>query len=42
MVFPGDGRGHTPVGATSNSNPPAAADIEAINTDAPEGDDVDQ
>lgn len=42
MVFPGDGGAHTPVGATSDSAPPAADDIEAIHTDAPEGDDVDQ
>jgi hypothetical protein len=41
MVFPGDGRSHTPVGSTSDSEPPAADDIEAINTNAPEGDDLD-
>jgi hypothetical protein len=42
MVFPGDGRSHTPVGATSDSQPPAADDVQAINTNAPEGDDLDQ
>ena len=36
MVFPGDGRMHTPVGATSNSEPHPAADIEAIGTNAPD------
>ena len=41
MVFPGDGDGHTPVGATSNSEPPAAADIQAINTNAPDRDNLD-
>jgi hypothetical protein len=41
MVFPGDGRAHTPVGATSDSAPPSADDIQAPQTDAPEGDDVD-
>src|SRR4051794_22093206 len=41
MVFPGDGTGHTPVGATSDSSPPAAADIEAINTNAPDRDNLD-
>src|SRR3712207_5730701 len=41
MVFPGDGRSHTPVGATSDSAPPAADDIEAINTNAPDRDNLD-
>src|SRR3712207_2116954 len=36
MTFPGDGRSHTPVGATSDSEPPAADDIEAINTNRSE------
>src|SRR3954452_9539884 len=36
MVFPGDGRAHTPVGATSNSEPHPADDIEAIGTNAPD------
>src|SRR4051812_10780301 len=36
MVFPGDGRTHTPVGATSNSEPHPAHDIEAIGTNAPD------
>src|SRR3954453_5958266 len=38
MVFPGDGLSHTPVGATSTSEPNSADDIQAINTDAPERD----
>src|SRR3954453_14940373 len=38
MVFPGDGRGHTPVGATSTSEPHPAADIEAGDANAPEAD----
>src|SRR3954465_5319726 len=42
MVFPGDGRAHTPVGATSDSAPPAADDIEAINVDAPDRDNLDE
>jgi hypothetical protein len=42
MVFPGDGRSHTPVGAVSDSEPPAADDIQAINTNAPDGDDLDE
>src|SRR4051794_4838249 len=42
MVFPGDGRSHTPVGATSDSEPPAADDIQAVNTNAPDGDDLDR
>ena len=41
MVFPGDGQSHTPVGATTTSEPPAAEDIEAIDTDAPERDVLD-
>src|SRR3954470_20746528 len=41
MVFPGDGRTHTPVGATSNSEPHPAADIEAIGTNAPDTDALD-
>ena len=41
MVFPGDGRSHTPVGATSDSAPPAADDIEAVNTNAPDRDNLD-
>lgn len=41
MVFPADGASHTPVGATSDSEPPAADDIEAPNTDAPERDNLD-
>jgi hypothetical protein len=41
MVFPGDGRSHTPVGATSDSQPPAADDIQALNTDAPDRDNLD-
>jgi hypothetical protein len=36
MVFPGDGRAHTHVGATSNSEPHPADDIEAIGTNAPD------
>jgi hypothetical protein len=42
MVFPGDGTAHTPVGATSDSDPNSADDIGSIDTDAPEGDDLDQ
>jgi hypothetical protein len=42
MVFPGDGRSHTPVGATSDSEPPAADDLQAINTDAPDRDNLDE
>ena len=42
MTFPGDGRSHTPVGATSDSEPPAADDIEAINTNAPDRDRLDE
>jgi hypothetical protein len=42
MVFPGDGRSHTPVGATSDSSPRAADDIEALNTDAPDRDNLDE
>jgi len=42
MVFPGDGLSHTPVGATSDSAPPAAADIEALNTNAPDRDNLDE
>ena len=41
MVFPGDGRFHTPVGATSDSDPPAVDDIEAINASAPDRDNLD-
>src|SRR5215207_6086716 len=41
MVFPAEGAGHTPVGATSDSEPPAADDIEAPDTDAPERDKMD-
>jgi hypothetical protein len=41
MVFPGDGRGHTPVGATSTSEPHPAADIEAGATNAPDKDRLD-
>ena len=41
MVFPGDGRGHTPVGASSDSAPHTAADIEAVNTNAPDRDNLD-
>jgi hypothetical protein len=41
MVFPGDGTAHTPVGATSNSEPHSADDIAAVDSDAPEGDDLD-
>ena len=40
MVFPGDGGAHTPVGAISDSEPPAADDIEALNTDAPDRDNL--
>jgi hypothetical protein len=40
MVFPGDGRSHTPVGATTTSEPHAADDIEAPNTNAPDTDAV--
>jgi len=40
MVFPGDGRIHTPVGATSTSDP--KDDIEAIKTKAPERDNLDE
>jgi hypothetical protein len=36
MVFPGDGSIHTPVGATSNSEPHPAGDIQAIGTNAPD------
>jgi hypothetical protein len=42
MVFPGDGRSHTPVGATTTSDPPAADDVQALNTDAPERDNLDE
>src|SRR3954447_6817539 len=42
MVFPGDGRSHTPVGATSDSAPNSADDIEALNTDAPDRDNLDE
>lgn len=42
QVYPGDGRSHTPTGATSNSDPVADADIEATNANAIEGDDVDE
>jgi hypothetical protein len=41
MVFPGDGRTHTPVGATSTSEPHPAEDIEAIGTRAPNTDQLD-
>ena len=41
MVFPGDGRSHTPVGATSTSEPPSQDDIGSVGTDAREGDDLD-
>jgi hypothetical protein len=41
MPFPGDGSAHTPVGATSDSQPPPDDDIEAVSADAPEGDDLD-
>src|SRR3954452_1436 len=34
MVFPGDGRSHTVVGATTTSEPHPAADIEAPVTNA--------
>src|SRR5919107_551021 len=34
MVFPGDGRSHTPVGATTTSEPHPADDIEAPHTSA--------
>src|SRR4051812_6865278 len=40
MVFPGDGLSHTPVGATSDSEPPAADDIQALNTNAPDRDNL--
>src|SRR3954451_15967500 len=42
MVFPGDGRSHTPVGAPSGSSPHSADDIQAINTDAPDRDNLDE
>jgi hypothetical protein len=42
MTYPGDGRSHTPVGAISDSEPPAADDIEAINTNAPDRDRLDE
>jgi hypothetical protein len=42
MVFPGDGLSHTPVGATSTSEPTSADDIQALNTDAPERDNLDE
>jgi hypothetical protein len=42
MVFPGDGRSHTPVGASSDSAPHTAADIEAVNTNAPDRDNLDE
>src|SRR5215208_4275301 len=35
MAFPGDGTAHTPVGATSDSAPPAADDLGAIGTNPP-------
>jgi hypothetical protein len=41
MVFPGDGEGHTPVGATSDSEPPSADDIQAVDTNAPDRDNLD-
>src|SRR3954453_6760967 len=41
MVFPGDGRSHTPVGAASSSEPHPAGDIEAIDTNAPDTDALD-
>ncbi len=40
MVYPGDGE-HTVVGATSTSQPHPADDIEAIGTNAAEGDRLD-
>ena len=42
MVFPGDGNSHTPVGATSTSEPHHDDDIETVRGNAIEGDDVDQ
>jgi hypothetical protein len=41
MAFPGDGTAHTPVGATSDSAPPAADDLGAIGTNPPVRDNVD-
>jgi hypothetical protein len=41
QVYPGDGRSHTPTGATSNSSPVADADIETDRANALEGDDLD-
>ena len=40
MVFPGDGNSHTPVGATTTSEPHPADDIQAPNTNAPDTDAV--
>jgi hypothetical protein len=42
MVFPGDGRSHTPVGSTSDSEPLPDEDIEAIRTHPPERDHLDE
>ena len=41
MVFQSDGSGHTPLRATSDSEPPAADDIQAIDTNAPDRDNLD-
>jgi hypothetical protein len=41
MVFPGDGRSRTPTGATSTSEPHPADDIQAVDTNAPDADVVD-
>jgi hypothetical protein len=41
MVFPGDGRYRTPVGATSDSDPHPADELEAIDTNAPDTDRLD-
>jgi hypothetical protein len=41
MVFPGDGRSHTPTGATTTSEPHADADVQAAETNPPDPDAVD-
>ena len=41
MVFPGDGLSHTPTGATTTSEPHSADDVEALNTDAPDRENLD-
>lgn len=42
MVFPGDGTFHTPVGATSTSEPPPQDDVASFDAGAPERDNLDE